>query len=295
MTAGFPLDRMRAAFLWACEQDVAVAKPGNVSRASDGHGMQAQMFIDSARACVDAVCAPAMRVGERIERAVAATWTAAGCNTNLGIILLCAPLAAALESLGESPSCVLWRNSLHAVLHALNVEDACAAYRGIAMANPGGLGEAPTQSVSAAPTVNLLQAMELAAARDSIARQYAQHYVDLFDQLLPAFKSAWHRGETLDHAVLRVYLRALASWPDSHIVRKQGAALAQTVTNHASQLEAASPLDSNQLSQWDAELKQARVNPGTSADLTVATLFIAACLSPDLPALAPLSPPFQAR
>jgi triphosphoribosyl-dephospho-CoA synthase len=290
---------MRAAFLWACAQDVAVAKPGNVSWTSDGHGMQAQMFIDSAHACVDAVCAPGMRVGERIERAVTATWAVAGCNTNLGIILLCAPLAAALEIIPAMPgtpdeTCKLWRSSLQSRLLALNIDDARAAYRGIAAANPGGLGKVQTQSVLDGPTVTLLDAMQLAADRDSIARQYVCGFADLFAQLLPLFESNWGRGSNIEQAVLAVYMAALSTWLDSHIVRKQGLALAQTVTNRASLLAASDRFDSVALSQWDAELKHARVNPGTSADLTVATLFIAACLSQDLPELVTPTPPFSA-
>jgi triphosphoribosyl-dephospho-CoA synthase len=273
--------------------DVAVAKPGNVSWANEGHGMQAQMFIDSALACVDAVCSPGLRVGERIERAVQATFDAVGCNTNLGIILLCAPLAAALERLPNSPpasralAVVQWKEALAAVLGELDVADARAAYRGIARANPGGLGEAPAQTVHSEPSVSLREAMQLAADRDSIARQYACGYVDLYDDLLPLFEQRLACTRKPEAAALAVYLHALATWPDSHIVRKHGLALAQTVTIAAIRMRNDCHGDDTPLSQWDRELKRAKVNPGTSADLTVASLFIAACLPQDLPALAP--------
>ena len=81
----------RAAFLWACELDVATPKPGNVSVAVAGHGMQASMFVASAEAAAPALFAARRRVGERIEEAMRASFAVAGCNTNLGIVLLAAP------------------------------------------------------------------------------------------------------------------------------------------------------------------------------------------------------------
>ena len=87
----------RARYLDACALDVAVRKPGNVSQVSDGHGMQAGLFTASARASAGPLFRRGARVGDRIEAAVAATWDVAGCNTNLGILLLCAPLARAVE------------------------------------------------------------------------------------------------------------------------------------------------------------------------------------------------------
>ncbi|MGE8472213.1 MAG: triphosphoribosyl-dephospho-CoA synthase, partial [Paraburkholderia hospita] len=40
--------------------------------------------------------------------------------------------------------------------------------------------------------------------------------------------------------------------------------------------------DPVELAAWDNTLKRGGINPGTSADLTVATLFAAACLDPSL-------------
>jgi triphosphoribosyl-dephospho-CoA synthase len=100
--ASAPFAHARAAFLWACQLDVAVRKPGNVSFASPGHGMEAQHFLASAAAAAPPLFAPGRPVGERIEAAIRATRAAAGCNTNLGIVLLCAPLALAAERAGAA-------------------------------------------------------------------------------------------------------------------------------------------------------------------------------------------------
>lgn len=302
MGAGTPLplliDRARAAFLDACRLDVETAKPGNVSAASPGHGMIAAQFIASADASVDALIAPGVPVGERILEAVSRTQQVAGCNTNLGIVLLVAPLAAALDRLPNTPcfdpaaplSPIAWRAATQQVLASLTIDDARAAYRAIALANPGGLGDAPEQSVHDAPSVTLRAAMALAADRDSIARQYANGFVDIFATGFGAVREAPAHAAPL--ATLNVYLAFLASWPDSHIVRKHGLALAQSVTlaalEHHTRLRHAfaqhrTP-QTAQLDAWDAQLKARAVNPGTSADLTVATLFAAALCA--LPALA---------
>jgi triphosphoribosyl-dephospho-CoA synthase len=277
----------RAAFLWACALDVAVRKPGNVSHASAGHGMQAEAFLASAEASAGPLFARGLPVGERIEAAVAATRGAVGCNTNLGILLLCAPLAAALERLVDGPpDSAGLQGALHAVLADLDVDDACAAYRAIAHANPGGLGRSDEQDVAAAPTIDLRATMALAADRDTIARQYAEGYADVFDCGLNALRVARRSSASLAAVVQSVFLRFLAAWPDTHIVRKLGPGPAQSVTADAAAWLARFDCDpeageSPAFAEWDEALKAAGINPGTSADLTVCTLFTGALLRPE--------------
>ncbi|MDR5783048.1 triphosphoribosyl-dephospho-CoA synthase [Caballeronia sp. LZ065] len=269
----------RAAFLRACELDVETRKPGNVSVVSAGHGMTATQFIASARAAAAGLFIARASVGERILEAVQRSVDSVGCNTNLGIVLLAAPLCAALELLpqDEPVTAARWHEATGRVLDALDIDDARLAYRAIALANPGGLGEASEQSVHAPPTVTLRAAMALAADRDSIARQYAEGFADVFDASADAA-----REMTLDpqqRAMLDAFLMFLSRWPDSHIVRKQGAPLAQSVTRDAALQrarwrEAGCPALSAALDLWDAELKSRGINPGTSADLAVATLFV---------------------
>ncbi|MEM5294952.1 triphosphoribosyl-dephospho-CoA synthase [Burkholderia sp. JPY481] len=289
-----PFEHARAAFLAACALDVTTPKPGNVSTQSPGHGMNAAQFLASADASLDALFAPGARVGQRILDAVTRTRAAVGCNTNLGIVLLVAPLAAALDETGERPlTAPAWRAAVGDVLSRLDVEDARLAYRAIALANPGGLGDAPEQSVHAAPTIGLRDAMRLASERDSIARQYANGFADLFETGLTAcFEASTPAPEPApvdpgEIAMLNVFLAFLAGWPDSHIVRKHGLALAQSVTlvareQHArwrqTRPAARRTASDPQLDAWDAELKARAINPGTSADLAVATLFVARCV-----------------
>ncbi len=288
----------RACFLRACELDVAVRKPGNVSRASAGHGMQAEQFVDSAQAAAGPLFEPGARVGERIEAAVAASWAVAGCNTNLGILLLCAPIALAAERWLDAVSPPDLRQAVEAVLADLDLADAEAAYRAIARASPGGLGAAPSQDVRNRPSVDLRAAMALAAPRDSIARQYRDGYADLFDIGVPALGPGFSLAAppsaggpcTSDiAAVQRLYLALLSRFADSHIVRNHGETVAHTVMTAAQgwQVRAGSRAGlaggndgDPEFAGWDASLKARRINPGTTADLTVATLLIAGLTRP---------------
>lgn len=288
------IERGRASYLRACALDVAVRKPGNVSDRSAGHGMQAALFSASARVSVDPLFRAGARVGERIEAAVAATWQAVGCNTNLGIVLLCAPIARAVERHPEADDAAALRAATLGVLADLDVDDARAAYRAIAQARPGGLGSAPAEDVRDVPSVDLRAAMALAAGRDSIARQYRDGYAELFELGVAALGAAPLAGgadadapptPAVAAAVQRVYLAFLAGQPDSHIVRKHGAALAHTVMRAARAWQAralaGADLDADPaFAAWDLELKSAGLNPGTSADFTVATLFAAGLIGP---------------
>jgi len=279
------INHARACFLRACALDVAVRKPGNVSGVSPGHGMQAQMFIASAAAAAGPLFEAGARVGERIEAAMAATWAVAGCNTNLGILLLCAPIALAVESRPDARGPAALQASIEAVLADLDLADAAAAYRAIARANPGGLGSAPEQDVQRPPNIDLRAAMALAAPRDSIARQYRDGFTDLFALGLAALGEGFSmQSDAVDAAdaaaVQRLYLQLLARFADSHIVRNRGESVAHIVMTAAqgwATRAAQSPvLDKDaDFVAWDESLKAARINPGTTADLTVATLLIA--------------------
>lgn len=267
-------ERIAAAFKWACLTELEAPKPGNVHVFANGHRMTADEFAASAAAAADPLTMPDASVGARILRAVEATFDAVGANTNLGIILLCAPLAAAAEV--DTPNL---SNALDKVLCALDVEDANLAFRAIVKAAPAGLGRSARHDVFAPATVSLLQAMTEAAERDRIARQYATDFADIFQFGLPRLESASRQNADAKWATLMTYLGFLAEFLDSHILRKFDAETAegvrQTAASFQASLQAAGSLAQllPELLAWDATLKTAGINPGTSADLTVATLF----------------------
>jgi len=251
-----------AAFRAACAAELAALKPGNVHVHADGHGMTVEDFRRSAEAAAAPLCRDGARLGARILDAVTATRAAVGCNTNLGIVLLCAPIAMAAQVGGAL------RPALARVIAGADIADAQATFRAIALAAPAGLGSAPVHDVHAPATAPLAEAMASAAERDMIARQYATDYADIFDAGLPAYRAA-RRDGAADAAVTELYLFWLARHPDSHVARKQGRARAVAL-----QLAARGVARSRSaLLAWDAALKAEGINPGTSADLTVATIF----------------------
>ena len=263
------------AFLAACEDELQAPKPGNVHVFAAGHGMEAKDFIDSAHVAAVPLATPGIDVGARIFAAVEATFARVGQNTNLGIILLCAPLAqAALDFPGED-----LRLGVARVLKGLTRADAELAFKAITRANPGGLGAAPMHDVMEPARVSLLEAMRASADRDRIAYQYAHDFEDVFTLGRSTLLTARREGRGKDMATLRVYLAFLAAFPDSHVVRKFGADAGVLVLAEARAFTAA--LDAKKSEEeeraaallWDASLKERGLNPGTSADLTVATLF----------------------
>ena len=267
-------ERIAAAFKWACLAELDAPKPGNVHVFAAGHRMTADEFVASAEAAAAPLSAEGTRVGTRILGAVEATFAAIGANTNLGIILLCAPLAAAADA-GTSD----FRTLLINVLQALDTEDAELAFRAIVRAAPAGLGHSMRHDVFEPATVSLLQAMTEAADRDRVARQYATIFADVFDLGLPLLEAAIRQHVNLKWATLATYLGFLSAFPDSHILRKCGAKTAEEVRRTAATFQASLSVTKHpvqilpELLDWDAELKAHGINPGTSADLTVATLF----------------------
>lgn len=270
-------EAIQAAFEQACLAELAALKPGNVHIHAPGHGMIVEDFIISARVAAPHIAASGASVGARIEAAVGATFAAVGKNTNLGILLLCAPLASAAELAGRAQEL---RRALHHVLNSLTEADASAAFRAIVIASPAGLGRVPDHDVHAAPDITLLQAMQHAALRDRIAYQYAHDFDDIFTLGLPAL-----RRHDAPWSAVAAYLAFLARFPDSHIARKHGLATADAVCKAAALLAerfAATTMPNHlqpELMALDEGFKRQNLNPGTSADLTVASLFAEALLS----------------
>ncbi len=265
------------AFLAACELDVLALKPGNVSVHSPGHGMTAEDFRVSARAAAPLVCDPELSVGERVYWAMEATWDVVGCNTNLGILLLAAPLIHAAQQRQQGESL---KQRLNRTLAGLTRDDAEWVYRAIRLANPGGLGKSTHHDVAESPRVTLLTAMHEAATRDRIARQYSNGYNDIYETGLSRLRDGRTRWGNEERAVTATYMSFLSAFPDSHVWRKYGPASAEEVLIQAAacQVELAHCQDweaaRGHLEQLDGSFKAAHINPGTSADLTVA-----ACLA----------------
>ena len=257
--------------------ELEALKPGNVGRHGIGHGMTCDDFERSARAAAPILCREDLAVGGRILAAMRATLAAVGCNTNLGMLLLFAPLVRAYQR--QAPGQNL-EQSLKDVLEALDHSDALDTYAAIRLAKPGGLGHADKYDVHFEPKVGLCEAMAEAASRDLIALQYTNNFNELFTVGLPVLKTSLQRWKNLEWATAGCYLVFLSRFPDSHVSRKHGAQTAAALMTRTRKICQA--FDKNEdpedmrarLLDYDRELKDANINPGTSADMTAASLLL---------------------
>jgi len=266
-----------AAAQLACVLEASAEKPGNITPSHDFADTSYEDMLRSAIALGPEIGRAGERgVGATVLAAVEATRRVAGSNTNLGIALLLAPLARAART-GHGPL----RAGTEAVLAALTLEDARDAYAAIRAADAGGLDEPVEHDVRDAPTVTLRAAMAAAAGRDALAAEYAEGFPVTFDVGLPAIRRALEDGLAPRAAIVETYLKLLAAVPDTLIARKRGRAEALRVSAAASAALAAGGVRDEPgraaLRDLDADLRgdgNAR-NPGTTADLVTAVLFVA--------------------
>lgn len=261
----------------ACLLEASAEKVGNVTPSRSFADARYEDFVVSGLAFGPAIeAAGRIGVGRAVFEAVRATRREVATNTNLGIALLFAPIAAAWSAQGRGSL----RQRLLRVLGRLTTEDAIFAYRAIALAQPGGLGRVAEADVRQRPSLTLREAMALAARRDAIAAEYAGDFHLTFDVALPALGKALHRGLGLLVAIVHAHLDVLARVPDTLIARKAGAEEATSVSRRArdamrkgGMLTRAGRAAAGRL---DSALRrdENRLNPGTSADLVAAALFV---------------------
>jgi triphosphoribosyl-dephospho-CoA synthase len=275
MAKSFTSEQLAQAYKNACMSELQALKPGNVHVFADGHGMTIHDFIKSADASAAVIAQPGLSVGERIYAAIEATQAAVGLNTNLGLVLLCAPLIQAALDGGKEQSLEM---NLSAVLSHLTINDAILTAQAIVLANPAGLGSVSEHDVHQPPQVTLLDLMRSAQHQDRIALQYANNFHDVLGFGLRCNGEAMTKWQNQAWATTALYLGFVSRQLDTHIVRKYGNEVAEAVMIEAQAMEVAHRLAENpkliqkQLLEWDASLKKRNINPGTSADLTVATL-----------------------
>jgi triphosphoribosyl-dephospho-CoA synthase len=257
--------------------EVSAPKPGNVSPARHFRDARFEHFLASAAAIGPAMARAGERpVGPTVLAAVRATARWAPTNTNLGIVLLFAPLArAALVGGGAT-----LRESVTTVLAATTIADARAVYQAIRAVRPGGLGRVDTEDIRDEPTATLRDVMVLAADRDAVAREYATGFETTFEVAGPILAAARGTGLSWNDAIVETYLTLLARRPDTLIARKRGLDAARDVTRQAAEVIAAGSVWSHAgraaIEAFDLALRDAHntLNPGATADLTAAALFV---------------------
>ena len=260
----------------ACVLEASAEKPGNVTPTHDFADTSYEDMLRSGIALgAELGRASERSVGETVLAAVHASRNVAGANTNLGIVLLLAPLARAALAGGQL------RERLGEVLRALTVDDARDAYAAIRLAHAGGLDEPVEHDVRDEPRVTLREAMAAAAQRDTIAGEYVTDHAVTFELGLPALADALGDGLRARDAIVELALQLLAAVPDTLIARKRGPEAAGRVAAGARRVLSAGGVRSaggrTALAEFDHSLRQDgnALNPGTTADLVTAVLFVA--------------------
>jgi triphosphoribosyl-dephospho-CoA synthase len=259
----------------ACLLEVIAPKAGNVHRAADFEDLTLRDFMLSAT-----LIAPTMQnaeqrgVGRTVLDAIRATRQAVNTNTNLGTVLLLAPLAAV-------PRHVPLRDGVGPVLQSMKGQDSRDVYAAIRIAQPGGMGRVDQMDVQQNAPADLLAAMQAAADRDLVAMQYASGFETVLAEVAPRLQQNVSKGWLIETAIIETQLQLLCRYPDSLISRKCGKHVAEQAAAMADRVLRAgdphSPAFEEALADLDFWMRadHHRRNPGTTADLIAAGLFAA--------------------
>ena len=271
-----------AAAQLACLLEATAPKPGNVSPDRDFADLTYEDLLASAAAIGGPLAGAGARpLGTTVRLAIDATGRWTRSNSNLGLVLLLAPLTrAAMIQLRPQAVNRDLRGSVRTVLEDTTVDDARDVYAAIRRAAPGGLSRVEQQDVADEPTVTLLEAMRLSAGHDDIAHEYATGFEVTFERAVPMLQHARADGLCWSDAIVETFLGILAARPDSHVARRGGAALAADVSRRACAAVAVGGVRTEEgrraIADTDRALRDPRhlANPGTTADLMAAAIFV---------------------
>ncbi len=268
----------------ACRLEVQAPKPGNVHPGASFADLTYDDFVASATAIRPVFDrASTASVGTTVLDAIVATRRQVSTNTNLGIVLLLAPLARSggavrVTTHDERESL---RSALGDVLNETTVADAEQVYEAIRLAQAGGLGAVRQGDLRSGPTGTLLEMMVLARDRDLIARQYSGTFFEVVHEGLPALERALTSGASLHDGIVMCFLELLSRHGDSLIARKCGEEISAEAARQAGKAleegwprSAAGATALKDLDRWLRDDGHRR-NPGSTADLTAAVLFLA--------------------
>jgi triphosphoribosyl-dephospho-CoA synthase len=251
-------------------------KPGNVDRGHDFSDVGFHHFLTSAVSAYPIFRKAAeggAGLGSLILDGVAAwqTWNLSS-NTHFGSLVLMVPLAVAAGRPAEL------QEELKSVLNGSSPEDALAFYRAFSLAGARvvdvesfSLSDRNWEERLQEEEMSLLDLMRLSAGHDLIAREWSTYYQRSFS--LSERLSALIEEKGLNDGVVRTYLEALAEVPDSLVQAKFGMEAACEVSRLARKALRDPTL--RQASLLDKDLLERDINPGSTADLIAASLFIA--------------------
>lgn len=257
-------------------------KPGNVDRHRDLEDLRFEHFLAGAVGARDGLemAADGASVGPAFERAIEGMAEQEGGNTQFGALLVLVPLVRAARD-GDG----LTRSAVTSVVEGTTVADAAAFYRAFDYVDVF-VGDPPAdmepfdvrRGSDAIPALEergltLYDVMDRSVPGDDVAREWVRGFERSFaaaDRLEAA------EGSILERAAA-VFLSLLAERPDTLVAARHGDDVAADVTDRAATLHERDALDNDRpaVEAFADDLVDRGINPGTTADLTAAGLFIA--------------------
>ena len=272
-------NQVKMAFEYACKLDVFSIKPGNVFLNHPAYGMTHKDFLQSSMACSDIICERNMDIGLKILESVKASMDVVGCNTNLGIILLCAPMVEAVYMDKEHK---FDQKNLKIVIDNINYKQTKNIYKAINLANAGGMSSKEEFDLknNKSEKFTLLEAMNFAKTYDYIASEYTNYFHNIINTISKNWRSYFKFMDNDEYATTATFLQQIISNPDTLIARKHDLTAAKEVSERFKEIahEYCALKDpnilNNKLLLLDSELKIQGLNPGTTADVVVASIFL---------------------
>ena len=243
----------------------AYPKPGNVDRCHDYPDTKFEHFLASvilARPALEEAERGVGRIGEIIRHAVSQTSNHSGGNTHFGAFILLIPLVYGGDIDGARRA-----------IEKTDVSDAVAFYKAFGMtrvcmnaSDELDVNDPTALNVLRDRELTLLDIMQHSAPNDMVAREWVTGFAhtrrgaDLLKQ-----------SGTGRDAIVKMFLLMLASEPDTFIIKKHGRAIALQTMQKAREV-----IDGvRSLAEFDAECIEKDINPGSIADITIASIFVA--------------------
>ncbi|HEY4699991.1 MAG TPA: triphosphoribosyl-dephospho-CoA synthase [Nitrososphaerales archaeon] len=233
-----------------------------------------------------------------------------GGNTHLGIAMFFIPLAAAAGAASTSDDDVnlkLLQRYLKRIIKSTCVNDALELQKTISIYDSKWLGKVKFKSTPDLSEDNAIKAinssgttfydlMVISSKWDGVAHELSSGLKTAFTMGYPEFKSTFEKTGDLNTATVNTFLKILSNTPDTFIARKIGLEKTNNIVEAVKigmneskkvSLRAKRILDNYsgmiteegriEISRFDAELrgKGGSMNPGTTADITAASIMIA--------------------
>jgi len=254
----------------------ATPKPGNVDRTHDFQDVTYEHFLGSSVGMFPVFRKAALKgyhIGDLILKAVqaSATWQRAG-NCHFGAILLLIPLCAAASR--SSMISELGKNVIEVVKNTTtadavrfyesfqNIDVRVKEQQFLDINNPESVRIIQKQQLT------LLDVMEISSSNDTIAKEWTDGFPRTF-RGAELFKQFEESGYSLNDSIVCLFLRLLSETPDTLVTKKFGSRVSLKVSAKATHV-----LKHGNIVDFDKELIARRINPGTTADLVIGSLFL---------------------